>query len=173
MSINNIISTFPEYAKDIRLNYSKIINENILEEKQLYSIILIASMATRSEKLLQVALEEIKNILNKDVIEDVYGAYSIMSMNVIYYRFSHLAKEFDYAKLPANLRMQNLTKHSLDKASYEMLCLAVAVSEGCGKCINAHEAILRNNNVSSIKIQTVARVVSIIVALANVLRVKK
>ena len=56
MSINNIISSFPEYAKDIKLNYSKIINENILEEKQLFSIILIASMATRSKKLLQEAL---------------------------------------------------------------------------------------------------------------------
>ena len=173
MSISSLIESFPEYAKDIKLNYSKIVNEKILEDKQLYSIILIVSMAAKSEKLLKVALEEIQSILSKDIIEDVYGAYSIMSMNVIYYRFTHLATDYNYASLPANLRMQYLTKHNLDKASFEMLCLAVGISEGCGKCINAHEVVLRENNIASYKIQAVARVVSIIVAVANVLRVIK
>ena len=28
MNIQDTLSTFPEYAKDIKLNYSKIINEN-------------------------------------------------------------------------------------------------------------------------------------------------
>lgn len=173
MSINNIILSFPEYAKDIKLNYSKIINENILEEKQLFSIILIASMATRSEKLLQEALKESKIILSEEIIQDVYGAYSVMSMNVIYYRFTHLSNQNDYIKLPANLRMQYFTKYSLDTVSFEMICLAVAIIEGCGKCINAHEEVLKKSNVSNIKIQAVARIVSIIVAVANVLRVKE
>ena len=173
MSINNIILSFPEYAKDIKLNYSKIINENILEEKQLFSIILIASMATRSEKLLQEALNESKVILSKDIIQDVYGAYSIMSMNSIYYRFTHLASEKDYSTMPANLRMQYLTKYKVNKPDFEMLCLAVATIIGCGKCINAHEVALRENNISKLSIQTVARIASIINAIANTLRVMK
>ena len=67
--------------------------------------------------------------------------------------------------------MQYLTKHNLDKASFEMLCLAVGISDGCGKCINAHELVLRENHISSNKIQAIARIVSIILAIANILRV--
>ena len=54
-----------------------------------------------------------------------------------------------------------------------MLCLAVAVIMGCGKCINAHEAILRENNISNLVIQSVARIASIINAIGNVMRVSK
>ena len=35
MNIKELINTFPDYAKDIKLNYSKILNEDILNKKQL------------------------------------------------------------------------------------------------------------------------------------------
>ena len=40
MNIKELINTFPDYAKDIKLNYSKILNEDILNKKQLYLILL-------------------------------------------------------------------------------------------------------------------------------------
>ena len=104
-------------------------------------------------------------------MEDVYGAYSIMSMNAIYYRFTHLSAENDYFTMPANLRMQYLSKFKTNKSDFEMLCLAVAIIIGCGKCINAHETILRENNISKLHIQTVARIASIVNSIANVIRV--
>ena len=94
-----------------------------------------------------------------------------MSMNAIYYRFTHLATEYNYASLPANLRMQYLTKHNISKEDFEMLCLAVAVIIGCGKCINAHEVVLRQSNISNLVIQTVARIAAILNAIANTIRV--
>ena len=42
MNIKETINLFPDYAKDIKLNYSKVLNEQILSEQQLYSIILIS-----------------------------------------------------------------------------------------------------------------------------------
>ena len=47
MNIKELINTFPDYAKDIKLNYSKILNEDILNKKQLYGIILISSFSTQ------------------------------------------------------------------------------------------------------------------------------
>ena len=49
MNIQDTLSTFPEYAKDIKLNYSKIINENIFNQQQLYGIILVSCLATKME----------------------------------------------------------------------------------------------------------------------------
>ena len=171
MNIKELINTFPDYAKDIKLNYSKILNEDILNKKQLYGLILISSFTTQLNSLKDAALEETKEFIDEELIEDVYGAYSIMSMNAIYYRFTHLSAENDYFTMPANLRMQYLSKYKIDKSDFEMLCLAVAIIIGCGKCINAHENILRENNISKLQIQTVARVASIVNSIANVIRV--
>ena len=173
MSITAKISTFPEYAKDIKLNYSKVLNEPTFNKQQLYGIILISSIATKLDDLVEAAMEETKAHIDETLLEDIYGAYAIMSMNAIYYRFTHLATEYDYSNMPANLRMQFLAKHKMDKTDFEMLCLAVAVIIGCGKCINAHEVILRENNISKLSIQTVARIASIISSIASILRVIK
>ena len=171
MNIKELINTFPDYAKDIKLNYSKILNEDILNKRQLYGIILISSFTTQLNSLKDAALEETKEFIDGELMEDVYGAYSIMSMNAIYYRFTHLSSENDYFTMPANLRMQYLSKFKIDKSDFEMLCLAVAIIIGCGKCINAHENILRENNISKLHIQTVARIASIVNSIANVIRV--
>ena len=173
MNITEIVSSFPEYAKDIKLNYSKILNEQVLNKQQLYSIILISSFSTKLPFLKDAALEEVKEHLDETIMEDIYGAYSIMSMNAIYYRFTHLATEYNYSIMPANLRMQYLSKYKINKSDFEMLCLAVAVIIGCGKCINAHEVILRQNNITNLSIQTIARIASIINSIANIIRVIK
>ena len=171
MNISDTLNTFPEYAKDVKLNYSKILNENILDEGKLYGIILVSGLATKLSTMKTAALEEVKGHIDDAYIEDVYGAYSVMSMNAIYYRFTHLATGYNYGSMPANLRMQYLTKHTVGKSDFEMMCLAVAVIEGCGKCINAHEVVLRENDISNLNIQTTARIASIINSIANVMRI--
>ncbi len=173
MTIKELVSTFPDYAKDIKLNYSKVLNEDILNKKQLYGIILISSFTSQLNSLKEAAIEETKEFIDKELMEDIYGAYSIMSMNAIYYRFTHLTSDADYFTMPANLRMQYLSKFKIDKSNFEMLCLAVAVIIGCGKCINAHENVLRENNISKLHIQTVARIASVINSIANVIRIIK
>jgi alkyl hydroperoxide reductase subunit D len=173
MNIQDTLSTFPEYAKDIKLNYSKIINENILNQQQLYGIILVSSLATKMEGLTKAALNETKENIDPSFIDDIYGAYSLMSMNAIYYRFTHLAKDNSYSTMPANLRMQYMNKHKISKPDFEMLCLAVAIIMGCGKCINAHEEVLKESNIPTQSIQTVARIASIMNAIANIMRVVK
>lgn len=173
MNITEKIFSFPEYAKDAKLNYSKILNEATLEKKQLYAIILISSITTKEKSLIEAALIESKEYLDEIYLEAIYGAYSIMSMNAIYYRFTHLATEFDYSSMPANLRMQFMSKHKISKTDFEMLCLAVAIIVGCGKCINAHEAVLREGNISNQVIQTVARIASVINSIANIMSIQK
>ena len=44
---------------------------------------------------------------------------------------------------------------------------------GCGKCINAHEEVLKESNIPTQSIQTVARIASIMNAIANIMRVVK
>jgi len=121
MNIKELINTFPDYAKDVKLNYSKILNEDILNKRQLYGVILISSFTTQLNSLKDAALEETKEFIDGELMEDVYGAYSIMSMNAIYYRFTHLSSENDYFTMPANLRMQYLSKFK-NPPFFDLIC---------------------------------------------------
>ena len=115
----------------------------------MYGIILVSSLATKMDDLVKASLKEALDNIDATLIDDVYGAYSLMSMNAIYYRITHLATENNYSKMPANLRMQYMNKHKMPKTDFEMLCLVVAIIMGCGKCINAHEKVLTENNIST------------------------
>ena len=66
MNIKELINTFPDYAKDIKLNYSKILNEDILNKKQLYGIILISSFTTQLNSLKDAALKKQRSLLMKN-----------------------------------------------------------------------------------------------------------
>ena len=162
------VENFPDYAKDLKLNYSKIKNENILENNQLYGCFLIGALASKNIEFIEFIKTEVNDYLSDIEINAVNTAYSIMSMNVIYYRFTHMAKGFDYSAMPANLRMHGMMNTGVEKLVFEMWCLSVSIIYGCEKCINAHENELKSEGASSIQIQAIARVSAVIFAISNV-----
>tara|TARA_B100000686_G_C16668107_1_gene904750 strand:- start:107 stop:628 length:522 start_codon:yes stop_codon:yes gene_type:complete len=165
-----LVENFPDYAKDLKLNYSKIKNENILENNQLYGCLFIGALISGHSSFIDFIKEESKNYLSDKEINAVYVAYSIMSMNVIYYRFTHMAKGFDYSSMPANLRMHGMINSDVEKKVFEMWCLSASVILGCEKCINAHESTLKSEGVTSIQIQTIARASAVVSSIGNVLK---
>ncbi len=95
------------------------------------------------------------------------AAASIMAMNNIYYRFLHLASNNDYATRPAKLRMNVIGAPGIDKADFELFCLAVSAVNGCGMCIDAHEKVLLAAGVSIDTIQTAVRIAAVVNAIAR------
>ena len=57
----------------------------------------------------------------------------------------------------------------MDKADFELMSLAVSAINGCGMCIDSHEALLRKEGVSAEVIQAVIRIASVIHAIAATL----
>jgi len=170
--MNNIsfIDNLPDYAKDLKLNYSKIKNEEILDKRQLYGCLLIGALISNHKEFINFIKTESSDHLNEAEINSVYAAYSIMSMNVIYYRFTHMANGADYSSMPANLRMHIMANHGIDKLVFEMWCLSASIILGCEKCINSHEGELKSEGATSIQIQTIARVSAIISAIGSVIK---
>ncbi len=56
----------------------------------------------------------------------------------------------------------------IDKADFELFSLAVSAQNGCGMCIDAHERILTQHNVSAETIQAAARIAAVMKAVATV-----
>jgi alkyl hydroperoxide reductase subunit D len=87
-------------------------------------------------------------------------------MNNIYYRFTHLVGDPEYATLRAGLRMNVMANPGCDKIDFELASLAVSAINGCGMCMESHEKTLKKHNVPAVAIQSAARIAAVLHAVA-------
>ena len=170
MTLNDLARTLPDYAKDLRLNLSSLLTEQGLTDQQKYGCIVACAHAASHRPLIAAAEEEAVAKLTEAGLTAAKAAASIMAMNNIYYRFVHLAANKDYATRPAKLRMNVIGSPGIDKADFELLCLAVSAVNGCGMCIDAHEKVLLAAKVPLDTIQTAVRIAAVIHAIARSLQ---
>ena len=99
----------------------------------------------------------------------VGAAAAIIGMNNIYYRFLSLVSNENYSAMPAKLRMNIMRTHGVDPRDFELWSLAVSAIHGCGKCINAHERLLREKGLVEETILAVVRIAAVVSAIGGVL----
>ena len=168
-SISEIKDVMPDYAKDLKLNLSSLANNPGMTDQQVYGTALACAYASRNAKLLKAVAAEAKNKLSDEAFQAAKGAAAIMGMNNIYYRFTHLVSESEYATMPARLRMNIIGKPGIDKADFELFSLAVSAINGCGMCIDSHEKVLKTAGIKKETVQNAVRIASVIHAVAVVL----
>ena len=169
MSFADIKAALPDYARDLKLNLSSILAEETLSPQQLHGTLVATALASRNRRLIQAAVAEAAGTLSAEAMRAAKAAAAIMGMNNVYYRFVHLASAEDYRTMPARLRMTVIGRPGVDKADFELMSLAVSAINGCGMCIDSHEALLRKEGVSAEVIQAVIRIASVIHAIAATL----
>lgn len=172
MSIQVLKEGLQDYAKDIRLNLSSVLSEEGspgLTLLQLAGIALACSYFTRHVAVIEAVREEFRSVLSNEYLEAAKGAATIMAMNNIYYRFTHLADDKEISKMPARLRMNVIGKPGIEKKDFELMCLAVSALAGCGACINSHAKVVKEAGVSNEGIQSAVRIAAVINAAAQAL----
>jgi lipoyl-dependent peroxiredoxin subunit D len=170
--LTNLIDKLPEYAKDVKLNVSGLINNHsLLSEQQFWGTVVASAMATKNHELIQAAIAQSSDILDEKALNGVKAAFSMMSMTNIYYRFTHMVDEPNYATMPAGLRMNIMRDPGVDKIDFEIWSLAVSVIGGCSVCIQAHEKQMINHNFTQEGVQLVAKVAAVMNSLANTLSI--
>src|ERR1700733_9212031 len=174
MSIDTLIDGLPNYAKDLKLNYSTLVRQNIeLTAQQLWGTVVASAIATRNDQLTEAAFEEGARHLTPQALEAAQAAAAVMGMNNIYYRFLHLSSNEKYGTMPARLRMNVMRTHGVDHNDFELWSLAVSAINGCGKCVDSHEKVVRDKGVSEETILAVVRIASIMHAIGPVLEAER
>ena len=169
MSLETIKNRLPDYAKDLKLNLSSLLSDGVLTEQQRWGTLLATALAARNPDLIAAVTADAAQHLSPAALSAGKAAASIMAMNNIYYRFTHLASDPDYATMPARLRMNVIANPGVDKADFELWSLAVSAINGCGKCIDAHDQVLRKAGLSREAVQQAVRIASVIHAVAATL----
>jgi alkyl hydroperoxide reductase subunit D len=166
MNLEAVASTLPDHAKDLRLNLATLLKDTTLTPQQQWGTLLCCAVVSRQPRLLAAVADEAASHLSVDAIKAARAAASIMAMNNIYYRFTHVVSDRTYAAMPTRLRMQVIGKPGVAKEDFELWCLAASAIGGCSACMDSHEKTLREVGVSREVVQQAVRLAAVIHAVA-------
>lgn len=168
MSLKQLADGLPDYAKDLRLNLSSLLSDQLLGDQRKYGLLLACAHGTGYKPVIAAAEAEAAGRLDEAYANAARAAAAVMAMNNVYYRFVHLASNPVYGTLQAKLRMNVIGAPGIDKADFELFSLAVSALNGCGMCIDSHEKILSQHGVKAETIQAAARIAAVLKAVATV-----
>jgi alkyl hydroperoxide reductase subunit D len=169
MTLDDLKSSLPAYAKDLRLNLDSVLSEGGapgLSAKQIRAVALASSIASRHIPLTRAIEAFAADQLDATERDGVRAAAAMMGMTNVYYRFKHLVSNKEYETLRASLRMNVMTAPGIEKIAFEAASLAVSAVNGCGACLDAHEKTLRQHGVSAQGVQSAVRIAAVVHAVA-------
>jgi len=160
--LEEIKSQLPEWAKDVRLNLSKVLelsHPDALSHAQINGAALAVAYHLNDRPL----IEALKEIAEDDQVDSAAKlAASLMAMTNIYYRYVHLSDHAELGLQPAGLRKQGMVNPGIDKITFEILSLAVSILNGCGACISSHTRQLTEHGLSAQALARVGRIAAVI-----------
>jgi len=168
MSLKQFADALPDYAKDVRLNLTSILSDQLMPQERKFGLLIACAHGSGYKPLVEAAEREVEGKLPAEVSNAARGAAAVMAMNNVYYRFVHLVANPEYGKMPARLRMNVIGSHGIAKEEFELMSLAVSSMNGCGMCIDSHERILLEHGVKPETIQSAVRIAAVMSALARV-----
>jgi alkyl hydroperoxide reductase subunit D len=65
--------------------------------------------------------------------------------------------------------MNAIASHGINRADFELWCLAVSAINGCGKCIASHEKTVRKDGITIEQVQAAVRIAAVVNAASAVL----
>ena len=170
MSLDALREQLPAYAKDLSLNLSSLAGEDVLNTQQKWGTFVASAHAVGVGPVIKAAEASAREGgLSEEALTAAKGAAAIMGMNNVYYRALHIMKNGEeYRTLPARLRMTIIGNPGVDKVDFELWSTAVSAINGCGMCIDAHEAELKKHGVTNVQIQAAIRIASVVNAVSRV-----
>jgi alkyl hydroperoxide reductase subunit D len=167
MALETLLAACPDYARDLKLNITNVLNQAELTPQQAWGTAVSSALASRNACVRDAILSEAAQHLSPEAMRAARAAASIMGMNNVYYRFQKLSGNPRYGEIPARLRMQVIRGHGGDPVDFELWCLAVSAINGCGSCVESHEAVLRGKGVPEETILAAVRIASVVNGLAT------
>src|SRR6516225_3230298 len=164
--MEQLSAKIPEYAKDLKLNLQTVVKQPDLTEQQTWGTVVATALASRNPIVISALLAEAATHLQTVATEAAKSAAAVMGMNNIFYRFQHLSEHEKYSTLPARLRMNVLRTHGSDPVDFELWCLAVSAVNGCGKCIVAHDRVVREKGLTEESVIAAVRIAAVVCAIS-------
>jgi alkyl hydroperoxide reductase subunit D len=170
MSIEALRAMLPAYARDIATNLSVLAGETALGDQAKWGCFVACAHAV-GDRATWRAIEAaaLAAGLSSEAFEAAKTASAMMAMSNVYFRAAHLMAAPEYRDLPSRLRMNRLARSGVPAVDDELWRLAVSAINGCGACLDSHEAELRERGMTPVQIQAALRIAAVVNAAGRVL----
>lgn len=158
------------YIKDLKVNLSKTLRSDNLDEKTNLLVALSVAANQKNNYLIKYFKKLLidKEVSNDEIAEAVACA-SLMAANNVFYRFRHFMNSEDYNRIPAGVKMNIMMNPVTGKKTFELMSLAVSAVNGCEQCVLSHEQSLINLGMSKEEIFEAVRTASIVCSLDRII----
>jgi lipoyl-dependent peroxiredoxin subunit D len=170
-AIDRLREGMPAFARDIQLNLSSVLQGGSLTDDQRWGVAVASAAATGNAVLLDAVLQDAGAKVGAAVLDDAKAAAALMAMNNVYYRFRHMVGKESYRTKPARLRMNRIGQPKSDRATFELMCLAVSAINGCESCVRSHEHAVVEGGLSEDHVHDAVRIAATIHAAAVTLKI--
>jgi alkyl hydroperoxide reductase subunit D len=170
MPLDALRESLPPYARDIASNLNVLAGETVLTDQQKWGCFVASAHAVGQPQVVKaIEAAAAQAGLGDEAKTAAKAAAAIMAMNNVYYRAIHIMRSPEYQTLPAHLRMTVIGQPGVDRGDFELWSLAVSAVNGCGACLDAHEAELRKRGLTNVQIQAGLRIAAVVNAVSRVL----
>jgi len=170
MSIDTLQTLIPAYARDLSLNLTNLLSETVLSDQQKWGAFLSCAHAVGVPAVVRHIEAAAAQVITPEAVTASKAAAAIMGLNNVYFRALHLMQNKEYEKMRAGLRMNILANPGVDKVDFELWSLAVSAVNACGLCMDSHEKVLRNHEVTAVQVQAALRIAATVNAISAVIR---
>lgn len=164
--LTDLLASFPEPAKDIKLNLSSVLQTSALSPAQRWGVAVASAATARHAALLEALIAEARAATDEAVVEDGLAAAAIMGMNNVYYRFRHVIEKESYSQKPARLRMNRLVRPATNRVDFELFSMAASAINGCEACVRAHEHAVIEGGLNEEQVHDAVRIAAVVHAAA-------
>ena len=170
--LDDLIAALPPYAEDVKRTLSACLADETLTADQKWGIA-HASAEALAYPLVTRALAA-QTPLSAPTQEAIKGAAAVMAMNNIYFRAVHLMSEKEYSSLRAGIRMAALRPSAAAaEIDIDLWTIAISAINGCGACIDIHEASLRKAGGAPAQAQAALKLAAALAGLVAVMKAEE
>lgn len=172
LNIESLKERLPEFARDIRLNLSSVLQQDEasgLSLNQVFGIALASAYATKNQTVVNAVQGAAQGVLTPEEANAARAAATIMAMNNIYYRSTYMAQDEEMGQMPARLRMNIIGNPGVDKTTFELYSLAVSSINGCSACVVSHSTAIQSHGLPKAAVQHVFKIAAVLNAAAQAL----
>lgn len=170
VSIEALRARLPDYAHDLGTNLALLVDDPALDPEARWGCFVASACAVGEPQTLR-AIDAAATAagLTAEANRAARKAAAMMAMTNVYFRAVHLMEGAAYQALPCRLRLNRLAHAGARGVTYDLSCVAVSAINGCGACLDSHEADLRGRGVEPTQIQAALRIAAVVSAVARTL----
>ena len=164
-NVEDIKNSIPDFAKDIRLNFSSIIMNSVYEDDLTYGCAYACALSLNDKKLSKALENECRNRISEDFVISIKSTVSIMSLNNIWYSYRDSMPSTEMKVSAQRMRVNIMGSYAgLSKVLFESISLCISAINGCKFCIKSHSQLLIDEDQTKDYVLNIGRIASVIKA---------